>query len=73
MRYPQPIAPRAGQESVWDYPRPPRLERTSKHLHVVVNEIVVADTRHGFRTLETSHPPVYYFPPSDVRRELLEP
>ncbi len=26
MFRPQPIPAKAGQESVWDYPRPPRLE-----------------------------------------------
>jgi len=39
---------------------------------VIVNEVVVAETRRGFRTLETSHPPVYYFPPDDVNHEFIE-
>jgi len=60
-------------ESVWDYPRPPRLERTGRHLQVVQGGDVLADTRDGFRVLETSHPPVFYFPPRDVRRERLVP
>lgn len=58
--------PRLGEESVWDYPRPPRLEPTPARLRVVVEQIVVADTSAGYRVLETSHPPVYYFPPDDV-------
>jgi len=65
------IEPKAGQESVWDYPRPPRLERANKHLKIVFNNEVIAETNRGFRVLETSHPPVYYFPPEDVRMEFL--
>lgn len=61
------------QESVWDYPRPPRLEATARHLRVVHGGVVVAETRRGLRILETSHPPVYYFPPEDVSMELLQP
>lgn len=70
---PKPIKPEAGQESVWDYPRPPRLEATEKHLEIVVNGVKIADTRRAFRVLETSHPPVYYIPPEDMKREHLEP
>ncbi|QAU44392.1 DUF427 domain-containing protein [Bradyrhizobium guangzhouense] len=53
-------------ESVWDYPRPPRLEPVSQQLEVIFNGKTVARTTHGYRVLETSHPPVYYFPPADV-------
>ena len=63
---PQPITPGPGQESVWDYPRPPRLEATARRLRVVVAGRVVAETTRGHRVLETSHPPVYYFPAGDV-------
>lgn len=70
---PQPIPPQSGQESVWDYPRPPRLEPTTKHIRVVFNGVVIADTRRAWRVLETSHPPVYYIPPEDIRREYLRP
>ncbi len=61
------------QESVWDYPRPPRLEPTVRHLRVIHAVIVVAETRRGLRILETSHPPVYYFPPNDVATKWLRP
>lgn len=67
----EPAGP--GQESVWDYPRPPRIEPVSRRLRVEVAGVTVADTTRGLRVLETSSPPVYYFPPPDVRRELLEP
>ena len=62
-----------GQESVWDYPRPPRVERTTRRLVVVAGGLTVAQTTLGYRVLETSHPPVYYFPPSDVDQSLLRP
>jgi uncharacterized protein (DUF427 family) len=61
------------QESVWDYPRPPRLEPTGRHLRVVHAGVVVAETRRGMRILETSHPPVYYFAPNDVATKFLRP
>jgi uncharacterized protein (DUF427 family) len=63
------IPPDASQESVWDYPRPPRLESVKKRLRVIFNGITLADTTQGKRVLETSHPPVYYFPPDDVSLE----
>ena len=58
--------PGPGQESVWDYPRPPRLERTAERLRVSFAGRTIADTVNGFRVLETSHPPVYYLPPVDI-------
>ena len=61
------------RESVWDYPRPPRMESTQRHLRVVHAGIGVAETIRGRRILETSHPPVYYFPPEDVAIHLLRP
>ncbi len=65
------IQPGPGQESVWDYPRPPRLEKSEKHIRVVVGAVTIADSRNALRVLETSHPPVYYIPPADVRMDLL--
>src|SRR6476661_6547252 len=61
------IEPGPGQESVWDYPRPPRLEETPKHIQIIFNGVVIADTRRAKLVLETSHPPVYYIPPEDVQ------
>lgn len=63
---PERIEPGPGQESVWDYPRPPRLEETSRRIRVVFNGVTIAETRRAKRVLETSHPPVYYIPPEDV-------
>ena len=61
-----PEKPGPGQESVWDYPRPPRLEPVAERLRVVFNGSTVAETTAGFRVLETSHPPVFYIPPGNV-------
>jgi uncharacterized protein (DUF427 family) len=61
------------KESVWDYPRPPRLELSSKHLKVVFGGVVIAETTKALKVCETSHPPVYYFPPEDVQKDLLIP
>jgi uncharacterized protein (DUF427 family) len=71
MRRPERITPKEGEESVWDYPRPPRVEDSQQHVQVVVDGVVIADTRRAKRVLETSHPPVYYIPPEDVRMEHL--
>ena len=60
------VEPGPGQESVWDYPRPPRLEKVAHRLRVEFAGRTIADTRDGYRILETSHPPVYYFPAADV-------
>ena len=60
-------------ESVWDYPRPPRLEPVTERIRVVVDGVTVADSTRALRVLETSHPPTYYIPPDDVRLDLLRP
>lgn len=67
------IEPGQGQESVWDYPRPPRLERSLKSVRVLLNNVIIAQSHRALRVLETSHPPVYYFPPKDVAMEYLSP
>jgi uncharacterized protein (DUF427 family) len=69
---PQRIEPGPGQESVWDYPRPPHLESTPKRLQVVFNGVTLADSSRGYRVLETSHPPVYYIPPEDIQMQYLQ-
>lgn len=66
------VVPGPGQESVWDYPRPPRVEPVADRIRVVVDGIVLADTTRALRVLETAGAPVYYVPPSDVRTDLLE-
>ena len=63
--------PRDGQESVWDYPRPPVLEADAREVVVRWNGRCVARTRCAVRILETSHPPSFYLPWDDVDRTLL--
>ncbi|MDO9487137.1 MAG: DUF427 domain-containing protein [Sphingomonadaceae bacterium] len=66
---PDPVGP--GQESVWAYPRPAIAEPCAARLVIEHLGMVVADTRAGVRTLETSHPPSYYFPPADIAPRVL--
>jgi uncharacterized protein (DUF427 family) len=73
MRRPAPDPVGPGQESVWDYPRPPALDRSSEHVVVTFAGTTVAESRRAIRVLETFHAPVYYLPRADVRLDLLEP
>lgn len=66
-------APPRAVESVLDYPRPPAVERSDRHIRVVVEGVTIADTRRAVRVLETSHPPVWYIPAEDIRMDLLQP
>jgi uncharacterized protein (DUF427 family) len=66
------IEPGPGQESVWDYPRPPALEPVEDRVRVVFGGITIADTTRALRILETSHPPTYYIPRDDVAMRYLE-
>lgn len=65
----QRIEPQEGQESVWDYPRPPKVDPTNKPIKVVFNGEVIADTTRAIRVLETSHPPTIYIPREDIKME----
>jgi uncharacterized protein (DUF427 family) len=69
----QRVQPAPGQESVWDYPRPPALAVTDRHVVVVLGGEVIADTTRAWRVCETSHPPVYYVPREDVVDGVLRP
>lgn len=65
--------PAPGQESVWDYPRPPRIDLDSRLVRVVANGHTLAETVNAVRILETASPPTFYIPRDDVRMEWLEP
>ncbi|NNJ09926.1 DUF427 domain-containing protein [Chloroflexales bacterium ZM16-3] len=65
------IVPGPGQESVWDYPRPPRIEPVNRQIRIIFNGVEIANTRRAFRALETSHPPGYYLPPDDIQMQYL--
>jgi uncharacterized protein (DUF427 family) len=60
-------------ESVWDYPRPPRVEPTERRVRVVLGGQTIVDTRAAHRVLETSHPPTYYVSFDDVAPGALVP
>ena len=65
------IAPAPGQESVWDYPRPPRLALDLREVVVRVGRVEIARTRRAIRVLETASPPTFYVPFDDVAPHLL--
>lgn len=69
----QPQKPTGDQESVWDYPRPPRVEPVTQRIRIVFNGVTIADTTNAYRVLETSHPPSYYIPQDDINMEYLTP
>ncbi len=73
MRRPQPETAAPGQESVWDYPRPPRLERSPSLIEITLGGVLIARTTESLRVLETSHPPTYYVPRSAFLEGSLRP
>jgi uncharacterized protein (DUF427 family) len=64
------IPPGPGQESVWDYPRPPAVRPDGREVVVLAGEIEIARTTRTIRILETASPPTFYIPPGDVRPRL---
>lgn len=66
------VEPGPGQESVWDYPRPPRVEADTREIVVRVGDVEVARTRRGQRVLETASPPTIYIPLVDIAADYLE-
>lgn len=67
------IVPGPGQESAWDYPRPPTVETCKHRVRVEFNGQTIVETSRACRLLETSHPPTYYIPRADVHTEFLKP
>jgi uncharacterized protein (DUF427 family) len=72
-RRPVPLPTAPGQESVWDYPRPPRVEASPDRVTIRLGGRVVAETTSALRVLETSHPPVYYLPAASFSSGALTP
>ena len=62
---------RRAKESVWEYPRPPRVEPLDRHVRVVLGGETIAESDRALRVLETASPPTIYVPRDDVRTELL--
>ncbi len=71
VRPPFAVEPGEGQESVWDYPRPPRTESDRREVTVRFGATIIARTRRAVRVLETASPPTFYLPPSNVQMALL--
>lgn len=71
--HPEPDRVGPGQESVWDYPRPAICEPTNRRIQIIHKGLTLVDSRHAWRTLETSHPPTYYIPQNDIAMEHLSP
>lgn len=70
-KLPDPHPPQVGQESVWDYPRPPALDESHLCVEVSLQGVLIARTNSALRVLETSHPPTFYIPPSDIDTQFL--
>ncbi len=60
------VVPAEGQESVWDYPRPPAVEEVADRVRIEFGGRTIVDTVDALRVLETSHPPVYYVPGEQI-------
>lgn len=73
MALPQRIEPGPGQESVWDYPRPPAVDPTSSLIRIEHGGRTIAESTRAIRILETSQPPGIYLPPDDVDLSVLRP
>ena len=65
------IVPEPGQESVWDYPRPPELIPDGRLVEVYNGDQLFVSSSSTYRVLETASPPSFYIPPKDVSWELL--
>ena len=65
------VVPGPGQESVWDYPRPPIVVPVEQRIKVEFNSVVIAQSQDAYRVLETAGAPVYYIPQKDIQMEHL--
>ena len=65
------VEPAEGQESVWDYPRPPAIVADTRLVEVRHGDVLIASTNEAIRILETSHPPSFYLPPASITEGVL--
>ena len=72
-RPPFAIEPGEGQESVWDYPRPPAVQPVAVTVRIELGGVVVGESKRAVRVLETASAPAIYLPQDDLRRDCLEP
>ncbi len=73
VRPPFAKTPRAGEESVWDYPRPPMLAADDREIIVAYRDQVIARSTKAIRVLETAGPPTFYLPKADIDFKHLVP
>ena len=67
QRPPYAVEPGPGQESVWDYPRPPELRPDNRRVEVLAGGRLIADSTRTVRVCETASPPTFYIPPGDLQ------
>lgn len=65
----EPAGP--GEQSVWDYPRPPVLLPPPATIRVMLGQQVIAESAAALELCETASAPVPYLPPQDVRTDFL--
>jgi uncharacterized protein (DUF427 family) len=70
-RHPLAVVPGPGQTSVWDFPRPPRVEPVALRVRIALGGQLVADTLRAVRVCETASPPTYYLPIDDLAPDTL--
>ncbi len=73
LRPPFAQIPGPGQESVWDYPRPPALTLEPGHITIALGETIIADTRAALKLAETASAPTFYLPQVDINLDCLVP
>lgn len=61
------------RESVWDYPRPPRIEPVGRRVRVALGGVTIVDVPDAIRVLETAGAPTIYVPAADVADGVLQP
>ena len=64
-------SPDPGQESVWDYPRPPAIVVDQRRVEVRLGNLIIADSQQNYRILETASPPTFYIPPHGIHVQFL--
>jgi uncharacterized protein (DUF427 family) len=67
------LQPSAGQESAWDYPRPPVIQEDAREVVLKVGDIEIGRSKHALRVLETASPPTFYLPVADLKLEHFKP
>ena len=66
------VIPKIGQESVWNYPRPPRIEPISDILIIENNQVEIVNSQNALKVMETASPPTYYIPTADIKIEYFQ-